>query len=111
MLRYGVLPKAHAHGFHIKLVWTAGSAMRESPRTAYVGPVITCETIPASIKALRNPQHWQRVMAVEANLTLDMFNRRLSEYTSGFGGVRLATSERTSIDSCEPLPYRKNWPP
>jgi hypothetical protein len=43
-------------------------------------------------------------MAVEANLMLDMFDSRLSEYTSCFGGVRLATSERTSIDSRE-LPY------
>ena len=43
-------------------------------------------------------------MAAEANLTLDMFDGRLCEYPSRFGGVRVAISERASADSCEP-PY------
>jgi hypothetical protein len=63
-----------------------------------------CKTIAASIKALRNPPHWQRAMAPEANLTLYMFDGRLCEYTSRFGRVRLSISERTSADSSQP-PY------
>jgi hypothetical protein len=35
------------------------------------------ETIAAPIKALRYPQRWQLVMAVETDLPLDMFDGRL----------------------------------